>query len=94
VRSLRAGARDRKRRASESLDATALPSTGSPCASCRICPGLVLAARIYPGHTNRLHESFEDPVVVQGSKDEHLAAFRRARDQSKTYLLKFPANAS
>ena len=54
------------------------------CDSAReVCP-------IYPGHTNRLHYSFDDPAAVQGSEQERLAAFRLARDQIRHYLRDFP----
>jgi len=48
-----------------------------------ICP-------VYPGHTNRLHHSFEDPAAVEGPEEERLAAFRRVRDQIRAYLAGFP----
>ena len=48
---------------------------------------------VYPGHTNRLHYSFDDPAAVQGSEEERLAGFRRVRDQIKTYLMNFPPSA-
>jgi arsenate reductase len=47
-----------------------------------ICP-------IYPGHTNRIHHSFEDPAAVKGSEEERLASFRRVRDQIRSYLREF-----
>jgi arsenate reductase len=45
---------------------------------------------VYPGHTNQLHHSFEDPAAVQGSEQERLAAFRKVRDQIREYLQAFP----
>ena len=48
-----------------------------------ICP-------LYPGHTNRLHHNFEDPAAVQGSEEERLGAFRRVRDEIRSYLRTFP----
>lgn len=36
---------------------------------------------VFPGGTARLHWSFEDPVAVEGTEAERLAAFRRIRDQ-------------
>ena len=36
---------------------------------------------VFPGGTERIHWSFEDPAAVQGSEEERLAAFRRIRDQ-------------
>ncbi len=38
---------------------------------------------VFPAGTERLHWSFEDPAVVQGSEAERLAAFRRIRDQMR-----------
>ena len=52
-----------------------------------VCP-------VYPGHTNRLHMSFDDPAAVQGSEQKRLEAFRRVRDQIRSYLLTFPAPAA
>jgi arsenate reductase len=45
---------------------------------------------IYPGHTNRLHHSFEDPAAVEGSEGERLDAFRKVRDEIRSYLRDFP----
>jgi len=36
---------------------------------------------MFPTGTARIHWSFEDPAVVDGSEEERLAAFRRIRDQ-------------
>ena len=36
---------------------------------------------VFPGGTERLHWSFEDPAAVEGSETERLSAFRRIRDQ-------------
>jgi arsenate reductase len=55
-----------------------------------VCDNANEACPVYPGHTNRLHHSFEDPAAVQGSEEERLAAFRRVRDQIRDYLLNFP----
>ena len=35
----------------------------------------------FPGGTQRVHWSFEDPAAVAGSETERLSAFRRIRDQ-------------
>ena len=48
-----------------------------------VCP-------VFPGHTNRLHKSFDDPAAVSGSEQERLAAFRRVRDEIHDYLRHFP----
>jgi len=44
---------------------------------------------VYPGHTNRIHHSFEDPANVQGSAEQRLEAFRRVRDEIRAYLRHF-----
>ncbi len=41
---------------------------------------------IFPGHGNRIHQSFEDPAAVVGSEEQRLASFRRVRDEIRTYL--------
>ena len=46
---------------------------------------------VYPGHTNRIHHSFEDPGNVQGPAEQRLEAFRRVRDEIRTYLRRFAA---
>jgi arsenate reductase len=45
---------------------------------------------IFPGHTNRLHHSFEVPALVAGSEEERLRTFRRVRDEIRSYLRNFP----
>jgi arsenate reductase len=35
----------------------------------------------WPGVTQRLHWSFEDPAAVKGDEDEQVAKFRQVRDQ-------------
>jgi arsenate reductase len=36
---------------------------------------------VFPGATERIHWSLEDPAAVEGTEEERLAAFRRIRDQ-------------
>lgn len=55
-----------------------------------VCDNANESCPIHPGHTNRIHHSFEDPAAVQGSEEERFAAFRRVRDQIEGYLLNFP----
>jgi arsenate reductase len=54
-----------------------------------VCDNAKEACPIYPGHTNRLHHSFEDPAAA--GEGERLDAFRRVRDQLRAYLKTFPA---
>ena len=58
-----------------------------------VCDTARESCPIYPGHTNRLHHGFEDPASVQGSPEERLAAFRRARDEIRSYLREFASQA-
>jgi len=37
--------------------------------------------RVWPGVNQRLHWSFEDPAVFEGSEEEKLVKFRQIRDQ-------------
>ena len=55
-----------------------------------VCDNAKETCPVYPGHTNRLHQSFEDPAAGAGSEAERLAAFRRVRDQLSKYLATFP----
>lgn len=36
---------------------------------------------VWPGVSQRLHWSFEDPAKIEGSEEERLAKFREVRDQ-------------
>jgi len=55
-----------------------------------VCDNAKESCPIYPGHTNRLHRSFDDPAAVQGSEPDRLAVFRRVRDEIRNYLRTFP----
>ena len=51
-----------------------------------VCDNARETCPVYPGHTNRLHQAFEDPAATDGSEDARLAAFRRVRDQLRSWL--------
>jgi arsenate reductase (thioredoxin) len=55
-----------------------------------VCDSAKESCPIFPGHTNRLHRSFDDPAVVEASEPERLAVFRRVRDEIRDYLRTFP----
>ena len=59
-----------------------------------VCDQAKQSCPIYPGHGRRLHRSFEDPAAVQGSDEERLSAFRKVRDQIRSYLSGFPHELS
>ncbi len=44
---------------------------------------------VFPGATQRIHWSLEDPAAVQGTEEERLAAFRRIRDQLRERVKTF-----
>ena len=56
-----------------------------------VCDNASVTCPIYPGHTNRIHHSFEDPAATPGPEEERLASFRRVRDQIRAYLRMFAA---
>lgn len=56
-----------------------------------VCDNAREACPVYPGHANRIHHNFDDPAAVEGSEAERLDAFRRVRDQIRSYFKSFPA---
>jgi arsenate reductase len=46
-----------------------------------VCDDANEACPFFPGATNRLHWSFEDPSRVEGSEEDLLAVFRSVRDR-------------
>lgn len=55
-----------------------------------VCDNAKESCPIFPGQTNRLHHSFDDPAAFEGSEQERLAGFRRIRDELRRYLRAFP----
>jgi arsenate reductase (thioredoxin) len=56
-----------------------------------VCDSAKESCPIFPGKTVMVHQSFEDPAALQGSKEGRLALFRRVRDEMRLYLRHFPA---
>ena len=56
-----------------------------------VCDQARESCPIYPGHGYRLHHAFPDPAAVQGSEEERLDAFRKVRDEMRSYLRNFVA---
>ena len=46
-----------------------------------VCDNAAENCPVFPGKTERIHWSFEDPAAVEGTLAERLDAFRRVRDQ-------------
>jgi arsenate reductase len=55
-----------------------------------VCHHAKESCPLFPGNAVVIHHSFEDPAAFQGSEEEKLAAFRRVRDQLRTFLANFP----
>jgi arsenate reductase len=55
-----------------------------------VCDNANETCPIFSGHGTRIHRNFTDPAAVQGTDEERLAAFRRVRDELRTYLNRFP----
>ncbi|HTW67965.1 MAG TPA: arsenate reductase ArsC [Bryobacteraceae bacterium] len=54
-----------------------------------VCDNAKESCPIFPGHATRIHQSFEDPALAQGSETERLAVFRRVRDEMRQYFRDF-----
>jgi arsenate reductase len=55
-----------------------------------VCDNAKESCPIFPGHTNRLHQNFDDPAAAQGSEERRLSVFSRVRDEIRDYLRHFP----
>lgn len=55
-----------------------------------VCDNAKESCPVFPGETGAVHHNFEDPAAAQGSDEEKLTAFRRVRDQLRTFLAEFP----
>ena len=55
-----------------------------------VCDNARESCPVFPGITAAIHHNFEDPATVQESDEGKLAAFRRVRDQLRTFLAEFP----
>jgi len=54
-----------------------------------VCDSARETCPVFPGRTQRLHWSFEDPAAASGSAEEQKAVFRRVRDQIADQLRNF-----
>lgn len=46
-----------------------------------VCDNARESCPVFPGRTERVHWSFDDPAALEGTWGERLAAFRRVRDE-------------
>ena len=56
-----------------------------------VCDNANEQCPVFPGRTNRLHWSFDDPAAAQGDEPTRLAVFRRVRDEIYDRLRQFVA---
>ncbi len=54
-----------------------------------VCDGARETCPFFPGAKERIHKNFEDPSEVPGSKETKLEAFKRTRDEMRTWLDNF-----
>ncbi len=57
-----------------------------------VCDNANEQCPVFPGRTNRLHWSFDDPAAAQGDEFARLAVFRRVRDEILQRIRSFVAN--
>jgi arsenate reductase (thioredoxin) len=53
-----------------------------------LCDHAAVACPAFPGEGKRIHWSLEDPASANGTTEERLAVFRRARDEIKRRIEK------
>ena len=51
-----------------------------------VCDNANEQCPVFPGQTQRIHWSFEDPAAVEGNAEKRLAVFRRVRDEIRNRL--------
>jgi len=56
-----------------------------------VCDNANERCPIFPGNTERIHWSFDDPAAAEGDEDRGLAVFRRVRDEIRQRLRVFAA---
>ena len=58
-----------------------------------VCDNANEQCPVFPGKTNRIHWSFDDPAAVEGDERARLSVFRRVRDEILQRLRVFLANS-
>lgn len=51
-----------------------------------VCDNARESCPVFSGGSKKIHHSFDDPPVYSGSPTEHLAIFRRVRDEIRIFL--------
>jgi arsenate reductase len=56
-----------------------------------VCDNAKQNCPVFPGKTERIHWSFDDPAEATGSEDDVMSVFRRVRDEIRQRLRDFAA---
>lgn len=59
-----------------------------------VCDNANERCPIFPGNTERIHWSFDDPAAAEGDDDAKLAVFRRVRDEIRQRLRLFAGGSA
>ncbi len=59
-----------------------------------VCDNAKERCPLFPGKTERIHWSFDDPAAAEGDEEAVLAVFRRVRDEIRHRLRLFITAAS
>jgi arsenate reductase len=54
-----------------------------------VCDNAKESCPVFPGKTQRLHWSIEDPAAIEGPLERRLTAFRRIRDELRGRIEEF-----
>ncbi len=54
-----------------------------------VCDNADESCPVFPGRSERIHWSFDDPAEAKGSEAEVLDVFRRVRDEIRSELVRF-----
>jgi len=54
-----------------------------------VCDNAKKSCPLFPGQSQRLHWSFDDPAAVEGDEERRLGEFRRVRDEITLRLREF-----
>jgi arsenate reductase len=54
-----------------------------------VCDNAKESCPVFPGRTQRLHWTFEDPAGVEGTEEQRKDAFRKARDRIHGRIMVF-----
>jgi len=57
-----------------------------------VCDNARQRCPVFPGKTERIHWSFDDPAKAEGDEKNVLAVFRRVRDEIESRLREFINN--